>query len=326
MSEENDYSGKQQHDQLPAADEVLVDNPRIRKPWRKTSIITSIIVTIAVVFALGLAIGLRESPNKGDSLGNSKKESESPDIGDSLGDSKKESESPDKGDSLGDTIKESQGSPDGSDKNGDYITADKLIAKGIALNGGVEFENPTSYQSKALKKLRKFPIITSSYYTDQKIAQRYALLCFYYRTYHVRTDTVDTAYGYGTTPLWMAISPWRNAWADDECNWYGIACNMAGLVTRIELTDHHLTGYVPMELKLLDGGPLAVIDLSGNPGLGQGGFPAVFSEINKLDALALSGCSFTGSVPQEVCDKSIDFFTVNCDCDCSCCQSCEQDT
>ena len=78
------------------------------------------------------------------------------------------------------------------------------------------------------------------------------------------------------------MSPWKLVWENDECVWYGIACNTEGLVVRIELTDHLLTGYIPMELKLLKNGPVSIIDFSGNRGLGQGGFPRVFSELDCL--------------------------------------------
>merc|ERR1711879_621377 len=147
---------------------------------------------------------------------------------------------------------------------------------------------------------KKNSVIANFIYTEQKLAQRYALLCLYFRTNRVRTDVSDTRYGYGTTPQWKVIEPWN--FAEDECRWYGVACNIFGLVIRIELPNHFLTGYVPDEMKHVAKGPIYSIDFSGNGGLGQGGFPSVFLEFNGLELLELSGCNFDGEVPADMCE------------------------
>lgn len=290
-----------QHDQLPSVDEILIEKSRDGKPCRRIALVLGIVLCFAAVFAGGLIVGRQPWGNN-----NNKKNDEVATSSTSVTD-----------DDLEDADK---GEP--SEVIGEYVTVDELVAKGIALRGGDEFAQATSYQSKALRVLKQHAVVTNFYYTDQKLAQRYALLCLYFRTYSVRTDVTDQQYGYGTTPPWKVLSPWKFAWADDECSWYGIACNMLGLVTRIELPGHLLTGYVPPELQHLANGPVTVIDLSDNPGLGQGGFPAVFTEFDTLDSLGLSGCNFSGEVPDALCKKEIDEITINCGCQCMCCLPC----
>merc|ERR1711933_390173 len=177
----------------------------------------------------------------------------------------------------------------------------------MGLAGGKEFEDENSYQSRALNVMSEFGIIEG--HRREKLAQRYALLCLYFSTNRVRTDVTDAQSGYGTTPGWKSIEPWSRVFGDDECSWYGIACDRRGLVTRIELENHLLTGVIPLELKLLDV-PLTVVDFSDNRGLGQGGFPQVFLEIDSLQSLGLSGCSFEGVITEMWC--KIPRLTVSC--------------
>jgi len=315
MADEEIGGGEEtQHDQLPAVDEILIEKPRDTKNCRRILVIFGIVLGLAAVFAVGLVVGLE--PWKSD---------------EKLAVTTPATDTGDVQEVAGVGPSDDDGGPPGDDKsnpanaagvNGEYMTAVELVTKGISLQGGVEFENESSYQSKALNILKKHAVITNFYYTDQKIAQRYALLCLYFRTYSVRTDVTDTAYGYGTTPPWKVLSPWKYAWAEDECSWYGIACNMLGLVVRIELPGHLLTGYIPMELKHLAKGPVTAIDFSGNRGLGQGGFPAVFTEFDTLDYLGLSGCNFDGEVPESMCKKETETISINCGCKCSCCTPC----
>mmetsp|Transcript_16759 Transcript_16759/g.38921 ORF Transcript_16759/g.38921 Transcript_16759/m.38921 type:complete len:378 (-) Transcript_16759:160-1293(-) len=198
-----------------------------------------------------------------------------------------------------------------------YPTSYMLVSKGIAQIS--DFVDLDGYHSKALRVLTRNGV--SSDYSDQKLAQRYALLCLYFSTYSVRTSVTDTRYGYGTTPKWHVLSPWKFMWKEDECAWYGIACDTDGLVLRIELANHLLTGHIPDELALLDGGPINELDFSGNPGLGDGGFPVVFTKFDSLAAIGLDGCSFEGNVPEEMCNSSTKIF-IGCGLTCSCCEEC----
>jgi hypothetical protein len=57
------------------------------------------------------------------------------------------------------------------------------VIKSVALKGGAEFEDPASYQSKALA----FVLAGSGTYTDEQLVQRYALSSLYYATNAVIT-------------------------------------------------------------------------------------------------------------------------------------------
>jgi hypothetical protein len=280
--------GETQHDQLPAVDEILVNKRRDSSACKKILINLGILACFTTIFLAGLILGLKQPWLK-------KNEEKTQLL-------------------LQKNEEEQKG------EIGEYITKQDLVDKGIALEYGQEFNDPTSYQSRALEVMKKHSVITSFIYTEDKLAQRYALLCLYFQTNRVRTDVTDEHYGYGTTPQWKNAEPWN--FPDDECSWYGIACNIFGMVIRIELPNHLLTGYIPTEIKHLADGPIYSIDFSGNGGLGQGGFPSVFLEFSGLELLDLSGCNFDGSVPLAMCDKDIKYFIINCECSCTCCQSC----
>jgi len=225
--------------------------------FRRVNVVKVFVILIAAVavFGIGFAIGkidLRQS-NRGDNV----KQGEYGAIGN-----------------------KDQAKSINNDASRNFITPDDLVSRDIAINNGIEFISEDSYQSRALKILEEEGVEKG--YSNQKLAQRYALLCLYYRTYSVRTDVTDDQFGHGTVPNWKVVSPWKFSWDKDECTWYGIACDTYGLVTHIELANHLLTGYIPMELKLLNGGPIGIIDFSDNRGLGQGGFPTVFSEFDSL--------------------------------------------
>jgi len=234
------------------------------------------------------------------------------------------------------------------------ITQNDLIEQGLALFGGTEFDDKKSHQSRALEVLIEngVPIHDNNFNDNdqrfgisdrQKLAQRYALLCLYFSTNSVRTSVSDEAFGYGTTPKWHnkdVPSPWKFNWKADECDWAGVVCENNSsnsnnnnnnnnnidnkLITRIELVNHLLTGYLPMELKLLNAGPIEVLDFSNNRGLGEGGFPSVFSEFDSLESIGLQGTGFVGLVPKDLCDRhSIKNIYVDCDnVSCECCDYC----
>jgi len=213
------------------------------------------------------------------------------------------------------------------------VTQEDLVDQGLTILGGSEFANSKSYQSRALDVLIENGVAAEddpkTVNGRQKLAQRYALLCLYYSTNQVRTSVTDAQFGYGTTPRWHNNnnpSPWKFQWEDDECEWSGVVCDERKLVKRIELVNHLLTGFLPMELKLLSEGPIEVLDFSDNRGLGEGGFPDVFSEFNSLDSIGLRGTSFIGTVPKEICEsQSISNIFIDCGVlECECCSPCSR--
>jgi len=214
------------------------------------------------------------------------------------------------------------------------VTQQDLIDPGFAILGGSEFDDSKSYQSSALNVLVENGVSADDDPTTvlgrQKLAQRYALLCLYFSTNRIRTAVTDAEFGYGTTPQWHntnAPAPWKFQWGEDECDWSGIVCNGKKLVKRIELVNHLLTGFLPLELVLLDKGPIEVLDFSDNRGLGQGGFPKVFMEFKSLESIDLRGTSFIGKVPEELCEQeTINNIFIDCnmiECSGDCCSACD---
>lgn len=338
VEERNEYDEEeQQHDQLPTVDEILVERGQGKIISSSTTTSTSmdpfndsskkckcktcawrvskgifVVLLIASVFAVGFWVG------------NINKNNDDAFVPPFMGD--------DYDYDFFDPAASVTLSTPGVERH--YITKSGLINKGYAIFGGMEFEDPENYQSLALEVLLQNGVLihdpndqrSGSDY--QKLAQRYALLCLYYSTNNVRTHVTDEQFGVGMTPSWHnkdAPSPWKFNWEDDECDWSGVVCdNDSKLVTRIELVDHLLTGYLPTELKLLNAGPIQVLDFSNNRGLGEGGFPLVFSEFDSLESIGLQGTSFVGMVPEDLCEQqTIKHIFVDCnDVACECCDSC----
>lgn len=113
--------------------------------------------------------------------------------------------------------------------------------------------NAESPQSKALLSVTG----AASYegMSTPKKVQRYALGVFYYSTFmrpHAFWDDPTD---------WVSSHGWLTG--TDECQWEGIICEEAtGRVTGILLPRHALSGFLPLELALLD--HLQELDLSSN--------------------------------------------------------------
>jgi hypothetical protein len=110
---------------------------------------------------------------------------------------------------------------------GECTVTDLILS--VALQGGAEFVDPASYQSKALDWLCASNVTGLS---DERVVQRYALASIYYATYEVKTVFTDAIFG-------GAIFPWldNTNWVTDanECTWTRIGCNDAGMVNVIDL-------------------------------------------------------------------------------------------
>jgi hypothetical protein len=140
------------------------------------------------------------------------------------------------------------------------------------LQGGAEFEDPESYQSKALARTEEQAGIESM--TDAKTVQYYALYCIYNATNKVPniiTDSDDRFDNIANFPGWTIATGWEETDVDPCSGWYGIECEMDE-VTTIDLFANVLTGVFPPEVSLLasDGeratgaGNLNRIDLFNN--------------------------------------------------------------
>ena len=122
------------------------------------------------------------------------------------------------------------------------------VILGVALQGGAEFQNPSSYQSKALLWLQQDGL--SSSLNSSRLVQRYALASVYHATFAVATPYTDAEFGFNVVLGWNNATSWLSS--IDECLWYGIDCNGNGQVTSIILVSavvlivtvglHQLTG------------------------------------------------------------------------------------
>jgi hypothetical protein len=141
----------------------------------------------------------------------------------------------------------------------------------IALGGGSEFEDETSYQYKALKQTEKQVGVDQM--TDAKLSQYYALYCVYYATNGIPNviTEADPRFDGIAFPSWLITNGWEST-ATDPCEWYGIKCDGEGRVSIIDLFENLLTGSFPPEVVLLSldgpfatgGGNLFRIDLFRN--------------------------------------------------------------
>mmetsp|Transcript_13108 Transcript_13108/g.18560 ORF Transcript_13108/g.18560 Transcript_13108/m.18560 type:complete len:908 (+) Transcript_13108:46-2769(+) len=126
----------------------------------------------------------------------------------------------------------------------------------IAIQRGEEFDDDSSYQSRALKWLKEREEFASM--TKTQIRQLYALACIYYATSAVPNTYTVHFFG-DDTPTWVRSGNWlENVY---ECSWAGVKCS-GGKVVEIDFNGGDLTGTLPIELTLLS--DLTSLDLFGN--------------------------------------------------------------
>ena len=139
----------------------------------------------------------------------------------------------------------------------------------VALQGGNEFADPNSYQSKALALTEEQEGIDAQ--TPTKIIQYYALHAIFMATSGV-SNIITDAEGILNVPGWIVTAGWDST-TIDPCSggWFGIDCEN-DIVIRLDLFSNLLTGAFPPEVTLLasDGerstgaGALQRIDLFDN--------------------------------------------------------------
>lgn len=147
----------------------------------------------------------------------------------------------------------------------------------VALQGGNEFADPTSYQAQALARTEETLGINEQ--SPAKIIQYYALYSVYTATNGV-SNIITESEGILDVPGWIVSAGW-DAGTTDPCSgtWFGVACNADGQVKSLDLFSNLLTGQFPPEVTLLaaDGergsgaGALERIDLFDNMLLTNGG-------------------------------------------------------
>jgi hypothetical protein len=168
------------------------------------------------------------------------------------------------------------------------------IIRNFAFNGGFEFDDEDSYQSKALTWIEAagVPVAGDNLVSPaDRVVQRYALACIYYASNEERTPATDFAFGPD-----LDVLPWLNerGWLtfDDECDWFGIECNGDGYVEQIDLANNILTGFFSPETQLL-AGSLKVLDIYSNYvfNVGDAG-NAFLGELTNLEQLYYGTTSF----------------------------------
>jgi hypothetical protein len=118
---------------------------------------------------------------------------------------------------------------------------------------GDEFDNPTSYQSKALSFLED----SLSGKSNDQYKTYFSLACIYYASNGVANKWTELG---AVIPSWISSQNW--ATNNDYCSWYGITCT-DGLVTKIDLANNRLYGTWAPEVQMLKSS-LQTIDLYNN--------------------------------------------------------------
>jgi hypothetical protein len=102
---------------------------------------------------------------------------------------------------------------------------DTLI-RSVAIFGGAEFDALNSYQSKALRWLKRDAFGKS--WSDSRLIQRYALACVYFSTNSVRHVWTDYEFGDGVIHPWYNETKWLSS--SSECEWFRVGCSFGSNV------------------------------------------------------------------------------------------------
>jgi uncharacterized surface protein with fasciclin (FAS1) repeats len=133
----------------------------------------------------------------------------------------------------------------------------QALIETVALQGGAEFEDPESYQSKALAYLEG----TLSAQTDAQYIRYYALSCIFFASNAVSNEFTDVQFpNLNPLPGWITSDGWVTD--SDYCGWFGITCE--GVVpTLLELPNNRMFGIFAPEVQLI-ADTLEVLELFNN--------------------------------------------------------------
>jgi hypothetical protein len=195
-----------------------------------------------------------------------------------------------------------------------------------ARNGGTEFEDPLSYQSKALTWVMTQTLPANQYPNlsmDDQALQLYALACIFFSTFSQRNAWTDFHFGEDVAlPGWFSNRGWL-MFAGEVCDWHGLTCDDENRVAKIELDTNGLTGSFPPEVAYLKNS-LTYLDLynnlvhnkgeEGNTFLGEltnleylffgttsfeyDGVPTHLGKLTKLKELDFSYTLYFGALPE----------------------------
>ena len=160
---------------------------------------------------------------------------------------------------------------------GEPSTPVEEMLREYALEGGVEFMDPNSYQYAALERLNEMDRAFSMVNSDPaKLVQHYALYCIFEATNSKPNDVIGTGTSSSNIPAWRDATGWEEPGVDPCDGWFGIECDVDGKIISIDLRSNDLSGYFPREVLLLASEPsraglLHTLDLYDNDNLSNGG-------------------------------------------------------
>lgn len=167
----------------------------------------------------------------------------------------------------------------------------QLRIQDFVLNGGEEFNDPTSYQSFALRRVEEQ--VNANDMTTIKLLQYYTLYCIYEATSSKSNEYIISSGAFqdddDIIPGWKISTGWLSNNLDPcDGGWFGVACDttgqeivselfeqqqdVEGKIVNLDLFDNSLTGNFPPEVVLLasDGfyatgaGSLVALDIFNN--------------------------------------------------------------
>jgi len=132
---------------------------------------------------------------------------------------------------------------------------------------------------------------SSSWYTEERILQQFALLTLFLST------TTRTP---GSSSLWLDDTGWMDS--IDECEWQGVTCsNDKTTVVELDLKNNNLVGSLPSEISLLSP---SLLSLTISDNSLEGSIPVEVQKLTKLTTLDLSANHLTGSIPRQLGEAS----------------------
>ena len=113
-------------------------------------------------------------------------------------------------------------------------------------------------------------------YDEKQIKQRYATACLY-----MATNQDDS---------WVKTDGWMTG--ENECDWFGISCDIEGRILELNLTANGLVGTVPQQIRFLSDS-LLTLELHENEITNQGVELAWLSQLTNLLALNIRETKFS---------------------------------
>ena len=115
-------------------------------------------------------------------------------------------------------------------------------------------------------------------------------------------EVLEALYHTTNGPNWNNRTNWLSEAPLSE--WYGVATDGSGRVTRLSLSENQLSGAIPPELGRLSN--LQTLDLGGNKLTGR--IPAELSNLASLQYLYLDNNQLTGTIPQSFLSLTLETF------------------